>query len=100
MTSHVKIVAILTARPQKRDDLWSLLNGMAPQCRAEPGNIRWEVWRDQSQDDRFVLDELYVDNAAVAMHRAAPYYRDYLARIPILADRIAVICDPMEVEKR
>jgi len=99
MTSHVKIVAILTARPQKGDDLWSLLSEMAPHCRAEEGNVRWEVWRDQSQRDRFVLDELYVDNAAVATHRATPYYRDYLARIPTLADRIAVICDPMEVER-
>jgi quinol monooxygenase YgiN len=97
MTSHVKIVAILTARPQKRDELWSLLNGMAPRCRAEPGNVRWDVWQDQSQKDRFVLDELYIDNAAVATHRATPHYQAYLARIPVLADRIAVICDPLEV---
>ena len=98
MTSHVKIVAILTARPQKRDDLWTLLNGMAPQCRAEPGNVRWDIWQDQSQKDRFVLDELYIDNAAVAVHRATAHYQAYLARIPVLADRIAVICNPLEVE--
>jgi quinol monooxygenase YgiN len=98
MTAHVKIVAILTARPQKRDELWSLLNGMAARCRAEPGNVRWDVWQDQSQKDRFVLDELYVNAAAVATHRATPHYHAYLARIPALADRIAVICDPLEVE--
>jgi quinol monooxygenase YgiN len=97
MTSHVKIVAILTAHPQKRDELWSLLNGMAPLCRAEPGNVRWDVWQDQSRNDRFVLDELYIDHSAVATHRATPHYQAYLVRIPALADRIAVICDPLEV---
>jgi quinol monooxygenase YgiN len=98
MTSHVKIVAILIARRQKRDELWSLLNGMAARCRAEPGNIRWDVWQDQSQKDRFVLDELYSDSAAVATHRATAHYQAYIAQIPVLADRIAVICDPLEVE--
>jgi quinol monooxygenase YgiN len=44
-----------------------------------------------------VLDELYIDNAAVAAHRATPHYQTYLVRIPVLADRIAVICDPLEV---
>jgi quinol monooxygenase YgiN len=97
MTTHVKITAILTAHPERTDDLWSLLDGMAPHCRAEPGNLRWDVWRDQSQRGRFVLDELYVDDDAVAAHRATPHYQDYLARIPEIADRVAVVCDPAQV---
>ncbi len=97
MTSHVKIAAILTAHPGRAEALWSLLNGMAPHCRAEPGNLRWDVWRDQSQHGRFVLDELYVDGAAVAAHRVTPHYKNYLAQIPDLADRLAVVCGPAQV---
>lgn len=94
MTSAVKIAAILTARPNKVDELWLLLDEMAPYCRAEPGNLRWDVWRDRSQHDRFVLDELYLDNSALAAHHDTPHYKNYLARIADLADRVVVVCDP------
>lgn len=100
MPSPTKIAAILTARPGHAEELEALLLGMAPHCRAEPGNLRWDVWRDQSQPDRYVLDELYVDDDAVAAHRETPHYRDYLSRIPDLADRTAVVCSPVEVEQR
>lgn len=98
MTSTVKIVAILTARPNSVDELWLLLDEIAPHCRKEPGNLRWDVWRDQSQNDRFLLDELYKDDVAVAAHRATAHYKNYLARVADLADRIAFVCDPGLVE--
>ena len=98
MSAHAKITAILTARPGKAEELKALLLGMAPLCRAEPGNLRWDVWQDQSQPDRYVLDELYVDDAAVAAHRGTPHFQDYLSRIPDLADRTALVLRPVAVE--
>ncbi len=97
MPSHVKITAILIAQPGKADELRALLHGMAPHCRPEPGNLRWDVWQDQTRSDRYVLDELYVDDAAVATHRESPHYRDYLARVPGLADRTALILNPVHI---
>lgn len=94
MSDHVKITAILTAHAGKEAELFSILERMAPRCRAETGNLRWDVWRDQAQSGRFTLDELYVDDAAVEAHRSSDHYRDYAARVPSLADRIAVVCDP------
>jgi quinol monooxygenase YgiN len=99
MPSPTKITAILTARPGKAEELKALLVGMAPHCRAEPGNLRWDIWQDQYQSDCYVLDELYVDDDAVAMHRETPHYRDYLARIPELADRTALVLRPITVEQ-
>lgn len=98
MASHIKIMAILTARPGKTDALKALLQGMVPHCRAEPGNLRWDIWQDQSQSDRYVLDELYRDDAAVAAHRATPHFKYYLAGIHDLADSAALVLDPVEVE--
>jgi quinol monooxygenase YgiN len=95
--SPAKITAILTAKPGKAADLQALLVGMAPHCRAEPGNLRWDVWRDQASGERYVLDELYRDAAAVEAHRQTPHYRDYLARIPDLADRTAFVLEAVEV---
>jgi quinol monooxygenase YgiN len=97
MSDRVKISAILTARPGQEAALPALLEAMAPHCRAEAGNLRWDVWRDQAHAARYVIDELYRDPDAVAAHRAAPYYQDYLARIPDLAERIAVTSDPFLV---
>ena len=98
MANSVKIVAILTPRPGKAEDLKALLFGMAPHCRAEPGNLRWDIWRDRAQADRFVLDELYRDPAALEAHRKTPHYLDYLARIPDLADRAAWVLEPVDVK--
>ena len=98
MSSHVKITAILTARPGKAADLKALLVSMAPQCRAEPGNLRWDVWEDRAQPSRLVLDELYRDDGSVAAHRTTPHYENYLERIGDLADRTALVLGPLEVE--
>ncbi len=98
MPHHVKITATLTALPDKAGELRALLTDMAPHCRAEPGNLRWDVWQDQAQPSRYVLDELYVDDDAVAAHRQAPHYLYYLSRVPELAERAAFVCDPVAVE--
>jgi quinol monooxygenase YgiN len=96
--SPAKITAVLTARPGKAADLYALLIGMLPHCRAEPGNLRWDIWRDIAHADRYVLDELYRDPAALEAHRKTPHYLDYLARIPELADRSAWVLEPIEVK--
>ena len=93
-----KITAILTAHPGRAAELRALLVGMAPHCRAEAGNLRWDVWCDASNEDRYVLDELYRDAAAVEAHRNTPHFQAYLGKIPELADRLAVISEPVDVK--
>jgi quinol monooxygenase YgiN len=90
-------MAILTARPGKADELKALLDGMIAPSRAEPGNLRYDLWQEQAEPRRFVLDELYASNEAVAAHRAAPHFQDYVARIGDLADRAALVCDPIHI---
>jgi quinol monooxygenase YgiN len=97
MQSPTKITAILTAHLGKAAELRTLLVGMAPLCRAEPGNLRWDVWRDQAHGDRYVLDELYLDAAAVEAHRMTSHYQAYLSKIPELAERTAWVLEPVEV---
>jgi quinol monooxygenase YgiN len=92
-----KITAVLTARPGKTAALHALLTGMQPHCRAEPGNLRWDIWRDASNADCFVLDELYRDTAALEAHRKTPHYLDYRARIADLAERASWALEPVDV---
>lgn len=97
MPTNAKIVAVLTAKPGKDEDLEALLAGMVAPSRAEPGNLRWDVWRDQADPARFVLDELYVDSAAVAAHRETPHFKTYVSKVGDLADRSAYVLDPLQV---
>lgn len=95
--SPVKITASLTAHSGKAEELHALLLGMVPHCRAEPGNLRWDVWRESAHAERYVLDELYRDADAVDAHRKTAHYQDYLSRIPVLAERAALVLEPVEV---
>jgi len=94
MSTLAKTFAVLAARPGKSDDLQALLHDMAPHCRAEPGNLAWNVWRDRSDPSKFILDELYRDQDAVAAHRETPHYKDYASKIGDLADRTVFALQP------
>ena len=98
MSSPAKLTGILVARPGKVEQLKALLVGMVPPSRAEPGNLRYDIWQDQSQPDRFVTDELYEDDTAISAHRQTPHYKDYLFRITELAERTAFELSPIAVE--
>jgi quinol monooxygenase YgiN len=97
MNGHVKIIAVLHARPGKLNELRSLLDRMIGPSRAEAGNLRYDVWQDQSDQTRLVLDELYVDADAVARHRASDHFQNYLALIGDVAERVAYTLDPSAV---
>jgi quinol monooxygenase YgiN len=94
----VKITAILAARPDKAEELKALLFDLRISSRAEAGNLRWDIWQDQADPNRFVLDELYIDNAAIAAHRASPHFKAYLAKVNDLAERTAIVLDPVQVD--
>ena len=97
MSQNVKVTAILTAKPDKEADLRTLLDGLVAASRAEPGNLRYDLWRERADPARLVLDELYADNAAVEAHRATEHFQGYLARINELAERTAIVLDPAAV---
>jgi quinol monooxygenase YgiN len=97
VTATAKTVAVLTARPGKADALRALLDSLIEPSRAEPGNLRYDLWRDPAAPGRFVLDELYIDRAAIDSHRATAHFRHYLAHIADLADRSAWTLDAVAV---
>ena len=95
--SNRKITAILTARAGQSEALRALLLDMVAACRAEPGCLRWDIWQDPSRDGRHILDELYVDDAAIAAHRETPHFKTYASKIGDLAEREAIVLQPVDV---
>ena len=98
MSTQVKIVAHLLAKPGKEKELEELLATMVAPSRGEPGNLRYDIWQDQADRTCFVLDELYADSDALAKHRASPHYQAYIAKIGDIAQRSALVLDPLSVE--
>ena len=97
MSTPVNVVGILVARPGKAEELRALLTGMVSPSRAEPGNSQYNLWRDKADLERFVIEERYLDDAAAAAHHASPHYKNYLSKINDLAERTAVVLEPLEV---
>ena len=97
MSDTVRSIAILTGRQGKAEALKALLVAMAPQSRAEPGNLRWDLWCDRSEPARYILDERYRDEAAVAAHHETPHYRDYASKVTDLAERTVLMLEPVDV---
>jgi quinol monooxygenase YgiN len=93
----MKTIGILTARAGKVEALKAILDGMVAPSRAELGNLHYQLWRDQADPNRYVLDELYTGSAAVAAHRETPHFKAYLARINDLADRSVFLLDPVQL---
>lgn len=94
MTSKVKTIAVLTAKPGREGELLTLLEGLVEPSRAEPGNLRYDLWADPAVPGVFVLDELYVDAAAREVHRATPHFQHYLATVASLAERRSFSLEP------
>jgi quinol monooxygenase YgiN len=97
MSTPVKVVAVLSARPGKAEELSALLAGMVGPSRAEQGNLQYNLWHDKSDPGRFVVEERYVDGAAAAAHHTTPHFRHYRLSINGLADRLALELEPIEV---
>ena len=70
---------------------------MQAASRAEPGNLRWDIWRDQANPDRFVLDELYASQDDVAAHLGTQHFKNYVGRVKDLAERTPLILNPVNV---
>lgn len=47
----------------------------------EPGNLRFDVLGQADDPDRFLLYEVYRDEAAVAAHKATPHYARWAATV-------------------
>ncbi len=77
----IALFASLTAHPAHRADLEQALRQMVADSRREPGNLRYDLFVRGADATTFDLFELYVDEAAVAAHRASVHYQAFRQQI-------------------
>lgn len=81
-----------TVEAAAADRVAALLREAEAGSRREPGCRHYEVSRDVANPARFLLYEVYDDEAALAAHKETAHYRDIVAAQvkPLLVDREVV----------
>jgi quinol monooxygenase YgiN len=96
----VKVVALVTVKPDADDAFISAAQACVAASRAEPGVLHYDLWREADGERRFVFNELYVDEAAVQQHMASDHFKAFgLAARDLAAARPTIIVShPVDVE--
>lgn len=91
----------MQARPEAVEKLLALASFNARESRREPGNLRFDVSRGADDPLRFMLYEVYRDEAAFAAHQQTAHYARWKAEIgdllaaPRMSERyVSVVPEP------
>lgn len=88
----VKIVAFVTVKPGAEEAFTSAARVCVAASRAEPGVLHYDLWRETEGERRFVFNELYADDAAVAQHMTSDHFKAFgLAARDLAAARPEII---------
>lgn len=83
------ILAYLTAKPGKEQEFKEKMTAQAKRCLAnEPGCLQFDVVQDPNAPARFVMLEVYADDAAIKAHQDSQHFKDFrVVSADLLADR-------------
>ncbi len=81
------IIAYLTAKPGKEEEFKAAMTAQARRCLAnEEGCLQFDVAQDPKTPTRFVMLEVYKDDAAIKAHQESQHFKDFR---PVVADLVA-----------
>ena len=73
----VKVIAFVNVKQGAEDDFVRAAQPCITASRAEPGVLRYDLWRENEGERRFIFDELYTDQAAVQAHMASDHFKAF-----------------------
>jgi quinol monooxygenase YgiN len=81
------ILAYLTTKPGKEAEFQQQMIAQAKRCLAnEPGCLQFDVVQDPNSPSRFVMLEVYRDDAAIKAHQDSQHFKDFR---PVVSDLVA-----------
>jgi autoinducer 2-degrading protein len=81
------IVAYLTAKPGLEDQFKEAMVAQAQRCLAnEPGCLQFDVTQDPKNPTRFLMLEVYRDDAAIKAHQDSLHFKDFR---PVVSELVA-----------
>ena len=100
----IHVIAVLKAKPGKRDAMLSAFRANVPNVLAEPGCIEYGAavdietglsWQAKYGPDALVVVEKWADVGALQAHAAAPHMKAYAKEIAeLVADRAIYVLSP------
>jgi quinol monooxygenase YgiN len=70
--SKVSVVATITAKPGRGDDIIAVFDGAREAVQAEAGTLLYVLHRNAANPDVFYVTEVYEDQAALDAHMVGP----------------------------
>jgi quinol monooxygenase YgiN len=81
------ILAYLTAKPGKEAEFREKMTAQAKRCLGnEAGCLQFDVVQDPKNPTRFVMLEVYKDDAAIQAHQDSQHFKDFR---PVIGDLVA-----------
>ena len=99
----IHVIAIITAKPGKRDEILGHFRANVPAVKAEKGCIEYGATVDADfggiqtkfGPDTFVVVEKWASAEALKAHAASPHMAAYGAKTrPMIADRVVHVLSP------
>lgn len=87
----IKIVALITVKPEHRETLSDLFAQLVQASRAEAGNDSYDLHQDIQNPDRFVFVESWKSQAAVDEHNASAHFQAFVKAIEGKADHLEIV---------
>jgi len=85
-TEKLIALAVLKARPGKREALRQGLLALIEPTRAEAGNLDYVLFELRDEPGTFYMREAFTNQAALDAHVAAPYFKAFAATIDDLLE--------------
>lgn len=91
-------VVYLEIQPEKQDAFLAEARANVQASRAETGVIQFDLLQQNDNPTRFMLYEVYQDEAALEAHRHTPHFQRWAEKgVPLLAsDRVRVMYREVE----
>jgi quinol monooxygenase YgiN len=88
--SQVQLIARHTIAAGNEDQVYGLIDKLVAAARTEPGNVAFDVYRKSDDSRSYVLLERYASRDALAAHRDAQHFKDYVLDqiVPLLESRV------------
>lgn len=83
------VVALWEAKEGQADAVTAILRRFLPQAQGDPGVKLFLIARGKDNPSQFFFFELFVDDAAIAAHRASEYFKTMILgeAVPLLSKR-------------
>lgn len=86
-SNSLRVVATITAQPDKADELKSILLGLLAPTRAEAGCLGYQLLQNNSDPNDFVFVEEWTSDAALDEHMTTTHVQGAIARAQSLFAR-------------